>query len=260
MKNMLMNRADFPDERLRSFILEFLLYHDYSSSVTSLVPTTDDRSLDLMKDFELPTYMVTPGAGSLLGVMDGLFGFMSRIRRLRDNVRTQRNARPGFCWLNDIEIQKETYLIDEKIREWECRYDPESPRFKTSLLYRQCVWVYLWRTVFPSRPHVALKAAVDDGLRLLNELPSGDIDDTGATQSVLLMPVFLLGCAAFEDDQRREIGEAFERLKMWSRLGNIVHADQIVREVWGLMDQGREDESWDWEMLIYKRGWDLLIT
>ncbi|KAF2174157.1 hypothetical protein M409DRAFT_49024 [Zasmidium cellare ATCC 36951] len=261
MKDMLIQQRDnFADQKLRTFILEFLLYHDFSSSITNIEPTTDDRSLELMKDFDPPQYMVSPAAGSLLGVMDGLFGLMSRIRHLRDTIRAKKTVRPGFCWLSHPEVQVETYRIDDEIRKWECRYVPESPRFKTSLLYRQCVWVYLWRTVFPSEPHPALKTAVDGGLKLLNELPSGDIDDVGGTQSVLLMPVFLLGCAAFEQEQRRHITEAFYRLKTWSRLGNISRAEEVVRDVWELMDQGREQESWDWENVIARRGWDLLIT
>ncbi|KAK4498483.1 hypothetical protein PRZ48_011141 [Zasmidium cellare] len=261
MKNMLIaRRADFPDQNLREFILEFLLYHDFSSSITSLDPTTDDRSLELMKDFQPPAYMITPAAGSLLGVMDGLFGLMSDIRGLRDIIRAQKAIQPGFCWLNDHRVQKETYKIDHEIRNWKCRYDEGSVRFSTSMLYRQCVWVYLWRTVSPSRPDAALRAAVDDGLKLLNELPSGDIEDVGGAQSVLLMPVFLLGCAAFEQDQRRDITDAFYRLKTWSGLGNIQRAEEVVRDVWHLMDQGREDESWDWEKVIAARDWDLLIT
>jgi hypothetical protein len=86
-----------------------------------------------------------------------------------------------------------------------------------------------------------------------------DTED-GSTQSILLMPLFLLGCAAFEKEQRPAISEAFERLRSWSGLGNIGYAREIVGEVWGLMDEGREEETWDWEGIIKGRGWDFLIT
>lgn len=256
---MLIERGgNFPNPNLRRFILEFLLYHDYSSSITSINPTIDRRSLELMRDFELPEYMMQPGAGSLLGVMDGLFGLMSRIRLLRDQIRARKTNQPYFFWYTDPEVRAETYAIDHEIREWKCCYPTESPRFRSSMLYRQTTWVYLWRSVFVSRSHAALKTAVDEGLKLLRELPWDK--DSGATQSVLLMPLFLLGCASFEQEQRPQISEAFCRLKAWSSLGNIHYAERIVREVWELMDEGREEESWDWEKLISKRGWDLLVT
>lgn len=259
MKDLLLQRRhEFQSEDLYQFILEFLLYHDYSSYITSLKPTVDQRSLDLMEDFKAP-HFVTSAAGSLLGVMDGLFGLMSRIRQLRVIIRDRRATDPSFLWITDPEIQEQTYEIDRDIRAWTCRYPPESPRFRTSLLYRQTTWVYLRRTVFASRPDPSLKAAVDDGLKLLMELPEKD-DDVGAMQSVLLMPVFLLGCAAFEMEQREVISQQFARLKKWSSLGNIQIAEMIVREIWQLMDQGKEEESWDWEKLIDQRGWDLLIT
>ena len=82
----------------------------------------------------------------------------------------------------------------------------------------------------------------------------------GSTQSILLMPLFLLGCAAFEPEQRPEISAAFKRLQEWSGLGNISYAREIVEQIWGMMDEGREEETWDWEGIIAGRGWDFLIT
>ena len=79
-------------------------------------------------------------------------------------------------------------------------------------------------------------------------------------QSILLMPLFLLGCAAFEPEQRPEISQAFQRLQEWSKLGNIKFARQIVEEVWQMMDEGREHETWDWETIIARKGWDFLVT
>jgi hypothetical protein len=73
------------------------------------------------------------------------------------------------------------------------------------------------------------------------------------------MPLFLLGCAAFERDQRPEILQAFEGLEAYSALGNIKYAKAIVEKVWEMMDAGDED-SWDWETIIRKQGWDFLVT
>ncbi|KAK3672151.1 hypothetical protein LTR78_007904 [Recurvomyces mirabilis] len=248
MKEMLTFRAStFPNEQLRQFILEFLLYHDYSSAITSQNNPLDQRSIDLMEGFKLPEFMIQPQAGTLLGVMDGLFGFISRIRKLRDQVRVRRARGTGHWW--DVDIIDDAFAIDDALRSWQCVHTPDSAR--------QCTWIYLQRTIQPSQPSAMFKHAVDQGLEYLRALPQ---TADGSTQSILLMPLFLLGCAAFEPAQRPEISEAFQRLQNWSSLGNIRYARQIVEEVWQMMDEGREAETWDWETIIAKHGWDFLIT
>ena len=257
MKEILtQHRCTFGNEQLRSFILEFLIYHDYSSSITSLYNPIDQRSIDLMEGFNLPEFMIQPQAGTLLGVLDGLFGFISRIRHLRDQIRQRRDQGYGNWW--DAPIISEAFMIDEALRKWTCVHPPNSPRYVASLLYRQCTWIYLERTVQPSRSSPTFTRAVNEGLQYLRMLP-WDTED-GSTQSILLMPLFLLGCAAFEPDQRPEITAAFQRLQDWSSLGNIKYARLIVEQVWSMMDEGREEETWDWETIIAHRGWDFLVT
>ncbi|KAF2772624.1 hypothetical protein EJ03DRAFT_266441 [Teratosphaeria nubilosa] len=255
MKEMLTHRQQsFPNEQLRQFILEFLLYLDYSSSITSLTNPLDQRSSDIMGNVKLPDF-VQSQAGSRLGVMDGLFDFVSRIRPLRDQIRQRRNSGEGHSW--DASILSGAFRIDSALRKWHCAHPPESPRFAASLLYRQCIWIYLHRTVQLSKPSTTFKQAVDEGLHYLSLLPERD---DGSTQSILLMPLFLLGCAAFEQEQRPPICEAFQRLQDWSNLGNIKYARTIVEQMWVMMDEGREAETWDWEAMIATRGWNFLIT
>jgi hypothetical protein len=69
----------------RKFLWEFFKYHEISNSLTAL----DRRPFLLTENFVLPSF-VQPGAGSLIGVLDGLFGYMSKITILRDKVRARR--------------------------------------------------------------------------------------------------------------------------------------------------------------------------
>ncbi|EMF12574.1 uncharacterized protein SEPMUDRAFT_149208 [Sphaerulina musiva SO2202] len=243
------------NEDFRRFVLEFLLYHDYSSSITSFVDPLDAYSAQLMEEFQaikLPT-LLAPESATLLGVMDGLFLYISQIRRLRDRIRVERlkgrdyNEKYTIAW-----------HIHQELQAWTCQYDAKTPRYWASLLYRQCVFLYLHRTIMPSKSCVQFKQGVDDGLEYLRQLPR-DHDDQG-TQSILLLPLFILGCCAFEPEQRSEIAEAFVRLQRWSKLGNITYAKRVVEEVWVMMDTGRAEETWDWESIIYKHEWDFLIT
>ena len=73
------------------------------------------------------------------------------------------------------------------------------------------------------------------------------------------MPVFLLGCAAFDRSQRPCIEMAFEGLQSYRNSGNIRHAHTVVQGIWQMMDREDED-SWDWETLMERMGLDFLIT
>lgn len=244
----LVQTQESPNQDFQTFLLEFFIYHDVSNSITSL----DRKSILMLEDFELPRFMCTPAAGALLGVLDGLFGFLSKTRHLRDTIRARRNRheKPAI----DYEIMTAAHAIDTGLREWVCVQEPGTPRYNASMLYRQCTWLYLYRTIMPSLPNPNLQHAVDEGLEYLRQLPSD-----ASTQSILLMPVFLLGCAAFEQSQRPEILQAFEGLQNYSNLGNIQYAKKVVEKVWEMMDAG-DEESWDWETIIYKQGWDFLVT
>lgn len=73
------------------------------------------------------------------------------------------------------------------------------------------------------------------------------------------MPTFILGCSTFDEENRGDILQAFDKLQAYSTMGNIPYAKKIVEKVWQLMDAG-DESSWDWETLIKDMGWDFLIT
>jgi hypothetical protein len=231
-----------------AFLFEFFTYHDTINVLTTL----DRRPLQLMDGFQLPQFIVQPEAGSLLGVLDGLFGYISRITKLRDviRLRKERNLEPVV----DYQIVSEAAILDAGIRSWVSAQKEDSPRYIASQLYRQCTWIYLYRSLHPSEPSEKVCAAVDEGLTFLRQLPPD-----ASTQSILLMPLFLLGCAAFLPEQRPEIRRAFGTLKRYSNLGNIEPAREVVEKVWQRMD-AKDPSSWDWETIIKEMGYDFLVT
>lgn len=243
----LIQNQQSPNKDFQAFLIEFFVYHDVANSVTA----TDRCSILMMDEFHLPEYMIQPEAATLLGVVDGLFRIISNIRKLRDKIRAKRAQ--GIDPPMDYEILSGAVAIEQALREWQCVQTDEY-RYYTSMLYQACTWIYLHRTIKPSRPDSALHDAVDRGLSYLAQLPP-----TSNTQSVLLMPLFLLGCAAFDPAQRTPISEGLDQLQAYSNLGNIQYAREVVHTVWEMMDAGNE-ESWDWETIIVNKGWDFLIT
>lgn len=236
------------NEKFRQFIVEFFQYHDVSSSLTTL----DRRPICLTGDLRLPDFVPHAQAGALLGIFDGLFLYISEITVIRDKIRQRYNQRidPAV----DYQTLSEAVAIDSRIRVWEPCYPPDHQNWFAAQLYRQSTWVYLYRTIRPSRPSEKISQVVDDGLLYLDQLPL----DAGA-YSILLMPLFLLGCSAFEAHQRDRIRRGFESLQAYSSLRNIEPALRIVEKVWNVMDT-QPEKSWDWEQIIDDMQMDFLIT
>lgn len=236
------------NEKFRQFIVEFFQYHDISNALTSL-----DRRPSLMQGgLRLPDFVPGAQAGNFLGVFDGLFNYISEITQLRDRIRQRHKE--GYEPAVDYQTLSEAVQIDTAIRSWKTSHEEESPNWYLAQLYRQSTWVYLYRTIRPSRPSDKISQVVNDGLGYLDQLPQ----DAGA-YSIVLMPLFLLGCSAFVPHQRERIQRGFDTLKSYSNLRNIEPAFKVVSRVWEVMDTTIED-SWDWEKIISDMNMDFLIT
>ncbi|KAJ5294078.1 hypothetical protein PENANT_c009G02641 [Penicillium antarcticum] len=236
------------NEKFRQFIVEFFQYHDVSNSLTSL----DRRPALFHSNMNIPNFVPGASAGMFVGVFDGLFNYISEITQLRDRIRQRMDE--GYEPAVDYQTLSEAVSIDTAIRNWETSHEPDTPNWCLAQLYRQTTWVYLYRTIRPSRPSEKIAQVVDDGLGYLDQLPQ----DAGA-YSIVLMPLFLLGCSAFVPEQRERLRTGFENLKSYSNLRNIEPAFKVVSRVWEIMDTNIED-SWDWEKIIRDMNMDFLIT
>jgi hypothetical protein len=236
------------NEKFRDFVMEFFQYHEISNSVTSL----DRRPFERSGDLHLPDFVPHAQAGAFLGIFDGLFNYISEITKLRDRIRKRYND--GYEPAVDYQTLREAVSIDSALRVWEPSYPAETANWYAAQLYRQSTWVYLYRTIRPSRPSEKISEVVNEALRYLDHLPL----NAGA-YSIMLMPVFLLGCSAFEQAQRDRILKGFNDLLRYSNLRNIEPSLKVVKRVWEVMDTRMED-SWDWEKIISEMEMDFMIT
>lgn len=249
-RHMLARENSQEDANLHSFLYEFFAYHDVASSITIMNNTRPGACLD---DFPAVPRFMQPEAGAMLGVVDGLFGHLSKITVLRRHIRERRAS--GVLPAVDYKTLVQAVAIDKEIRQWEPAQPPNTVRYVAAQLYRHCTWVYLYRTTMPSEPAQKILDAVEYGLDCMRLLP-----EQSGTQSNLLLPLFLLGCAAFDPKQRPEISRRFVGLHGWSGLGNILPAHEVVKKIWELMDARDEEASWDWESLMVRLGYDFLVT
>lgn len=196
----------------------------------------------------------------MLGVTDGLFEHMSQITDLRNEIRQRRAA--NLTPLIDAPLYYRGAMIDAFIRDWSAAWAPSDERYIPGLLYRQMLWVYLWRTLYPPpkvcsedyQPDQRIIDAVDGGLDLLEKVDRGS-----RGQTLLLAPVFVVGCASFQHGQRDRVKRALTIVRDYTQLRNAKRVEEVLEEVWKAMD-AREEESWDWQGIMARMGVDFLAT
>lgn len=259
----LINRCQSDDNGLQHFAQQFLVYQTLANSISALLPVNELRTPVAIDSPQMTSQSATSSSSTdLLGVLDGLISPIFRIRDLKDEIRSLRIANSG-AWCADERLFYDAFAIDTSLRAWTCDFDVDTPAYYAALLYRQVAWIYLYRTMKPSSSSPELAQGVKEGLAYMGRLlPRKDEPKVRTwTSGILLPPLYLLGCAAFEQDQRREVLAGFDAIQEYSHMGNVAHARRIVERVWQLMDQGRrQDESWDWESVMTKMGLDVLVS
>jgi hypothetical protein len=145
----------------------------------------------------------------------------------------------------DYESIQEAVQVDKYLSSCSCSHQIGSELWLCWQVYRVAAWLYMYRTVYNSAPSPALDEAFERALEYLEDIPA----DAGC-QSVMLTPVFMMGCSAFKLEHRLAVSRALDTIENYSGLGNIKHARSIVNRIWQLMDSNNEAErehSWDWE-------------
>jgi hypothetical protein len=248
------------DSEFKDFVEEYFQFHIGLDDLISL--PKDDKSAPglgaLSDDWELPNVMDEPEAVRLLGVHDRLFFYMSKITAIRNQIR--RNMEAGVEPVVDYTSLYRAAEIDAGIRDWQPSWPQGDPsRDLACQLYKQMMWVYLWRTIYPPKtttwqPEYKITLVVNDALELLKLFPPSD-----PVQTLLLAPTFIIGCAAFEERQRPCIRESIRRVREYTRLKNADRALDVLERVWSYMD-AKDGRSWDWQRVAFEMGMDFLAT
>lgn len=141
----LMHHSPPEDPDFRDFITEFFEYHIFADELLS-PPGPEGR----MAEYPTSPPSTSPSSAHeprLVGVTDGLFTYMSQITAIRDTIRE--NIRSGADHAVDYPSLYRAAEIDAAVRDWSPRWPAGDGRSRVALLYKQAVWVYLFRTIYP---------------------------------------------------------------------------------------------------------------
>lgn len=138
----LMQHSPPSDPVFRTFITEFFQFHIYADDLFWHPELNVARLSD--EDWQ-PCGPIHPPR--LLGVADGLFRLLSQITTIRNTIRA--NIATSAMPLVDYTSLYRAAEIDSAIRAWAPQWPPGDGRDKVALLYKQVMWVYLFRTIYP---------------------------------------------------------------------------------------------------------------
>src|SRR3569833_607815 len=155
------------DPAFLAFVVEFFQYHIFADE---LLRFPEDKGPRLAADDWVPMAPIHPPR--LLGGADGLFNYMCQITTIRNQIRV--NMAAQIDPVDDYTSLYRAAEIDAAVRDWAPRWPSGDSRDRVSLLYKQMIWVYLFRTIYPPSPSsighsaaassTSLTAALEDAM------------------------------------------------------------------------------------------------
>jgi len=249
---------------VQNFARQFLLYHNLANMISCLDPVNQTPAS--VQQTETVDLLNPIPEGGVDGILHGLLEPIAHIRQVRAGVRFHRQTE-NSRWFKDERLLSLALGVETQLRTWQSQLPPNTPQYWCSLAYRQGAYVYLYRTIRPSAPSQGLAQVVGEGLSYislaLREVTKANGETGSWVCGVLLPPLFLLGCAAWDSMQRQAVVNNLEDLHACRQGIGIVHARAILEEVWVRMDaaeQGAGDDAWDWEKTMKDMGMDVLLS
>ncbi|EPE28553.1 Zn2/Cys6 DNA-binding protein [Glarea lozoyensis ATCC 20868] len=219
------------------FLLEFFDYHESLATVTlPYSHISKFRFQNTFYDSEQTPFM--------MDFSDGFNDFACRISSLREQVILDTPVPHVIC---AVELAAD-------IRKW-------MPKRATSReaevldMYKRALFIWLFSIIYTSPSN-------DIEIQKLVATTVADmakIEENDPALNCILFPLFIIGGAATTPNDRASILREFQRLKDWSRFGNIDQSLQVVQKIWSDRDLGLPD-AWDWVRQLEAHNKSLLVT
>jgi hypothetical protein len=105
----------------------------------------------------------------------------------------------------------------------------------------------------PSQNEARLTLMVDESLAILDSFKPSD-----PSQTLLLLPCFLIGTVCFSPSQRERVRAAIRTVRGYTGLRNADRVVDVLEDVWRLMDAGDWVAVWDWPGVAHRLGLDFI--
>lgn len=106
---------------------------------------------------------------------------------------------------------------------------------------------------YPPQREAFLALMVDESLAILETFKPSD-----PSQTLLLLPCFLLGTVAFNPSQQARVRAAIKMVRGYTGLRNADRVVDVLEEIWRLMAVGDWVSVWDWPGVAHSLGMDFI--
>jgi hypothetical protein len=223
------------EEGTWKFAREFWQYHKMSSFITNADTP----------DYDQPPYLQLAEGNkeNFMSLCDRLELPTLKIHLLRKKIRHRRDK--DMSPFMSYQLMQQSYEIDSELKELNCSHEKGTEDWICWHLYHYSVWLLLQRSIM-SGPHPTpnLIDTVAEALVYLGSVPPDS-----PRQSVMVLPVFLIGLCAFNVEHRQPVLDAFDACEAYSHNGNIKHGRAVIQELWKLMD-AKDKLAWDYERVM----------
>ena len=145
------------DSAFLSFIAEFFQYHIFVDELIHSAIGPNDQSPPKPL---LPIQAIHPPR--LLGVADGLLEYLSQTTMIRNTIRNNMMAHADTV-LDYLSLYRAVDIY-AAIRDWTPHWPPGDSRDRVGLLYKQMIWIYLVRTIYPPSPSSPSSSSVSSAM------------------------------------------------------------------------------------------------
>lgn len=243
---------------VRDFARQFLLYYNLANAVSCLHPVNDLQSFLQENRCRSSGPQSSPGSAS--DIVHGLLDPISSTRQVRDGIRFHRTT-GDIRWYTDEKLLGMALDVETQLRAWKSRLPSDTAQYWASLAYRQSAYVYLYRTMKPSMGSPELAQVVSEGLLYTSLALQEATSSNNWVCGMLLPPLFLLGCGAFEPSQRLSVVRDLDNLRTCNQGTNTTQARAILEEVWSRMDtEHGAERAWDWEAVMKDMDMDVMLS
>jgi hypothetical protein len=204
---------------INPFLLDFFNYHDTLATVT--LPYSHVSKWRFQNTLYGPD-----NSPFMIDFRDGFSDFACRISLLREQVIVAGPALHFNC----------AVTIHADITKWQTQ--KATPReLDVFDIYRRALWIWISLIIHASPSN-------DKEIQRMVARTVADvakIEEHDPALNCILFPLFIIGGAAATPDDRASVLREFQRLKDWSRFGNIDQTLEVVEKIWSDHDIGLPD-------------------
>lgn len=236
------SREELESLGVDQFLMQFFMYHDILGNVTVQRPR---NSLIRSRQGGISSPSNQDNREHMLGVHNGLLDFVARIAALRSDAETMLSGpviSQAVCIWQDIDNWQ---LPDREFQSHLCDiYEA----------YIAASFIWLFSILYPdSLADDKVQTMVRRGLDSLSSIQMPGL------LSFALYPVFVIGTACIQRQDRDVLDEQLGRIERVRRFRNVQLCRTVIRNIWTAYDAG-EEQSWDWIRLMEAQGVSVPVT